>query len=64
MDEATARIAGQLLAERQQALLVPFDHLGPRIDDDQRSPSAANPTRANSISATAKSSTSGIRRRV
>ena len=36
VDEAAARIAGQLLAERQQPLLVPFDHLGQRIDHDQR----------------------------
>jgi hypothetical protein len=55
MDEAAARIAGQLFAERQQALLVPFDHLGPRIGYDQRSHRAANPRRANPISATVNS---------
>ena len=36
IDETAARIAGQLLAERQQTLLVPFDDLGKRVDHDQR----------------------------
>ena len=35
MDETTARIAGELFAQRQQALRVPFDHLGQRVDHDQ-----------------------------
>ena len=36
MDEAAARIGGQFLAERNQPLLVPFDHLGQSVDHDQR----------------------------
>ena len=37
MDEAAARIGGQLPAEREQPLLVPLDHFGQCIDHDQRS---------------------------
>ena len=37
IDEAATRITGELLAERKQPPLVPFDHLGQRIDHDQRS---------------------------
>jgi len=37
VDEAAARVLGQLLAEQQQALLVPFDHLRKRIDHHERS---------------------------
>ena len=35
IDETATRIVGHLLAKRKQALLVPFDHLGQRIDHDQ-----------------------------
>ena len=37
VDQAAARIAGQLLAERKQTLLVPLDDLGQRVDHDQGS---------------------------
>ena len=37
VDETAARIAGQLLAERKQALIVPFDDFGQRVNHDQGS---------------------------
>ncbi len=36
MNDAAARIAGELPAEWKQALSVPFDHFGQRVDHDQR----------------------------
>ena len=37
MDQPAARIRRQVRPKRQQAALVPFDHLGQRIDHDERS---------------------------
>jgi hypothetical protein len=37
VNKAATRIRRQLLTERQQATLVPLDHLGQCIDHDQRS---------------------------